>query len=229
MLIMTTMPTSMKRQRGVALIVTLVILVAVTLIGLTALRAGLLHVAIATNSQVDTILFRAADASRQSLEDIVDADKNKAMGVSGIIGMVSEGSEKVSCLTSSGFLLATPTANNICNFNGAGAKFMTGRNLVAAQTTLTMTSQRVAPDGSDVESTGGAGNLKYVSYSTAVMPSFGSASMSTAQGCMSNKSDESANPSGIVTISECLSAAGASYSTTVQEYYVGITGKADVK
>lgn len=218
---------SIKQQRGVALLVTLVILVAVTMIGLTALRAGLVHVAIATNSQAQTILFQSADASGVSLETLVNNNKSAAGQVTGVLGMLSPGIEKTGCLTAlNGFVAPTNTTDRPC----ATGEFTNARGLVIAQTTLLMPvsadSGSGLKEGDDFSGTGGL--IRYSAYSTAVMPAMGAANAADITNCLKNKADDSANVA-VVTISECLANAGVPYTTLVQEYTSGLGEKAEIK
>ena len=49
------------KQQGAALIAVLLILVVVTLLGISAMRMGLTGLTVATNSQISSLLFQAAD------------------------------------------------------------------------------------------------------------------------------------------------------------------------
>ena len=74
------------KQRGAALIAVLIILVVITLLGVTAMRMGLTSLTLATNSQVSQLLFQSADMGTASLMKLVQQDTATAMKVGGVIG-----------------------------------------------------------------------------------------------------------------------------------------------
>lgn len=59
---------SFRSQRGVALLVTLIILVVITTLGLAAMRSGLLHLAIGNNAQASMINTQASVSGLNAVE-----------------------------------------------------------------------------------------------------------------------------------------------------------------
>ena len=74
-------------QRGAALITVLIILIIVTLLGVTAMRMGMSSLALATSSQVSQILFESADVGTEYLNRAILADGVTAMNTGGLIGI----------------------------------------------------------------------------------------------------------------------------------------------
>ena len=56
-----------NQQQGMALIAVLIIVIVVTLLGVTAMRMSMTSLALATNSQASNLLFQAADLGLRSL------------------------------------------------------------------------------------------------------------------------------------------------------------------
>ncbi len=78
------MTLSLKQQRahlqqGAALIAVLVILVVITLLGVTAMRMGITSLALATNSQVVQVLFQSADIGTNQLFNTVNSTGTAAL------------------------------------------------------------------------------------------------------------------------------------------------------
>lgn len=216
-----------SRQRGVALLVTLVILTVVTILGLAAMRSGLLHLAIGTNSQVNTLNFQAADAGFTSVEKKVQADPLAAIKPSGILGMAA-GFERIACLKKTGFdVPTTPTGLKRCDptatdADDAPTDTMSGRDAVIVQVAIINPSDSpLNVLGSDEEIASSAAMLVRT-ISTSVLPAFGSASAEEIKTCLEKTSDDTTNPS-VVTVTDCLEGKGASFTTLVQEYIYGVS------
>ncbi len=71
---------SRRKQSGVALLVALVILLIVSLIGVTAMRSSILNQTIATNARASTMSFQAAEAALAAL--FTEASDEDAAGES---------------------------------------------------------------------------------------------------------------------------------------------------
>lgn len=216
-------------QRGVALIVTLIILVIVTFMGLIAMRTGLLQVAMATNSQVSVLLFQNADAGTGSVESMINADVKAANAPGGPITLIKDnpGKEVVGCLTKAGLKLAKeidPTKKRLCDLDAtAGADFVSGRGAVVVQTSLVSpldasgNAQTVPSYGTDDSDIVGGSALVAV-YATSVMPNYGSATNAEVEDCMKNLQE------GATTVTSCLLDKKASFQTVVQEFVYGYPG-----
>ena len=56
-----------QRQQGVALFVALILLLAITLLGVSSLKSGIFHERMSVNSQADTLTFMATESSINSI------------------------------------------------------------------------------------------------------------------------------------------------------------------
>lgn len=216
-----------NKQQGVALIVTLVILVVVTFIGLVAMRSGLTHLAMATNSQVNVILFQSADAGVVSLENKINSNVTAANGPTGVITLAKDnpGTEVLGCLIKTGIdLPTTMVTTSKCKLD-QDTNYSSGRDAVFVQTALVSpvnqagTAQAAPVYGSDDSVLPGGGGSTLVGYATSVLPAFGNTTASIVTGCL-GKPQESAGE----TVTDCLTTAGASFQTVVQEYVYGYSG-----
>ena len=206
-------------QRGVALIVTLVILAVVTTLGLIAMRSGLLHLAIGNNAQANMINTQAAVAGTRMVEKQVAASPQAAILPNGIFGMAA-GFERIGCLKNGQLSMpTTPTGTARC----ALGDYDSGRGAVTVQVSIinpsnaTGDAQQVVIYGTDTDSALNA--LLIRTYSTSVIPSFGTSTTSVTN-CLTTKNQDPATDN----LSKCLSDAGASFSTVVQEYGYGNSG-----
>jgi len=233
-------PSFARQQRGVALIVTLVILVVVTFMGLIAMRAGLLQVAMSTNSQVNVLLFQSADAGVSTIEKTINDNVLAATVGNGPLVVVGDnpGSEIVGCLikTGSGIrqgtTVATASSPERCDA-GAVTDRISGRDVVIVQTSLKTPGIAGAgssppPKGADFSGTEadlvpGTGDLPeyLLVFATSVMPNYGSATSAEINECLKKPQDDEWDPAGIETVTDCLTTANASFHTAVQEYAFG--------
>lgn len=218
-----------RAERGVALIVTLFILLVVTFMGLVAMRTGLMQVAMATNSQVNVVLFQNADAGTGTVENVINSSSmSYANGPTGPITLIRDnpGAEVVGCLTKDGLVLATSvTTKQKCDLDN-GTQYISGRNVVAVQVAVRTPvdasgkSQSVINLGTDESVLPGGGGALVAVYSTAVMPAFGSATNATIENCL-NLPQEGAAGSNVT---DCLTTNNASFQTVVQEFVYGYGG-----
>jgi len=214
-------------QRGAALITVLVILIIVTLMGVTAVRMGMSSLALATSSQVSQILFESADVGTEYLRGAVLADAVAAMSSGGVIGITS-GADTPLCVTP---VVGSTFANltqGACNANNKPAHYLSKRGVALTQVTyrrLTVTegdSNNAEDDisqGGGTAATGSAERLKV--YSTAVVPSFGSADIAAINGCLQLPSDDDEPDTlNVTTVTDCLTDAGAVFTTHASEYLI---------
>lgn len=214
------------RQKGIALLVTLVILLVVTTLGLAAMRSGLLHLAIGNNAQASMINLQAANAGLGMVEaQVAQQQLNPATYSAGamtpnvgIFGM-APGFERVACLKN-GTLTIPNTAQG--SVRCGSADYDSGRKAVKVQVSIinpTTNGQpaQVAVYGSDASLPLSA--LLIRTYSTSVIPSFGS-DPSAVQDCLDTKNQDPATDN----LAQCLSSAGAAYTTVVQDYAYGNGG-----
>jgi Tfp pilus assembly protein PilX len=218
-----------SRQQGMALLVTMVILVVVTTMGLIAMRSGMLHLAIGTNAQASMLNFQEADSGIVSVEKAVGTGSTAQNAIlpNGVLGM-APGFERIACMKQ-GALSAptTPTGMVRCNVQTAmSTDSSSGRGSMAVQVSMINPTNAVGDGqsgevyGSDIDATPTAGTLLIRTYSTSVIPNFGGATTAAVQTCL-NKTQE---PSSGASITSCLSDSGAAFTTLVQEFAYGNSG-----
>ena len=91
------------KQQGAALIAVLLILVVVTLLGISAMRMGLTGLTVATNSQISSLLFQAADKGMSDMQNAIrnggtnTADISIAMSAVGLVSAL-KGADVAYCV-----------------------------------------------------------------------------------------------------------------------------------
>lgn len=211
----------MKRQRGATIIVVMMILVVITVLGIAAIRMGLTSLSIATNSQVNALLFQSADNGLISFEQRVLANPTAAALPGGAIGpaLNSPGIDIPFCVTKANRMRAGNCAA------GTAADFTSARDAVVNQVAVFVPA---AADGSPMKSIplgtdpdrAGIFAYRVTVHSTSVLPVFGSASDPAINNCLTRPSDDTDAPA-VETVTDCLAAAGAVYTTVMQEYEYG--------
>lgn len=69
-------PCSGQRQKGAALIIALLILIVISILGISAMRMSLFNARIATGAQASTMAFQASESALQAVyEEALDADE----------------------------------------------------------------------------------------------------------------------------------------------------------
>ena len=76
---------SFHKQSGAALLVSLVILMILSVIGISAVRGGLLQSLMSANAQQDVSTFRSADAGAAAIYQIIAQDKISDNGFSNMV------------------------------------------------------------------------------------------------------------------------------------------------
>jgi len=221
------MTLSLKQQRahlqqGAALIAVLVILVVITLLGVTAMRMGITSLALATNSQVVQVLFQSADIGTNQLVNSVNEMGNDAIGTNGILA----GDTGVLCVTPVNGAKFKNLTSNVCNADNSSS-YLNESKIVLAQVNYqkqdvegVLSSAIQTSNIVTGQSTNPLGQTQMVKvFSTAVIPSFGSASTDTINACLGNTADDSENVA-VVTITDCLTNAGAVFTTHESEYKI---------
>ena len=79
-----------NQQQGAALIVSLVILVAMTMLGITSMRGSSTEIAMAGNLREAGLTFQAAEAGLRSAETIVETSASSAMFDGGSLSLLGE-------------------------------------------------------------------------------------------------------------------------------------------
>lgn len=211
----------MNKQRGAAILVVMLILLVTTVLGITAVRMGLTSLTIATNSQVNALLFQSADTGLIHFEQRVNANVQAAALPNGIIGpsLNTPGVEVLYC----------DTKTNILRFGGCqagvAADFTSTRDAVISQVAVTVPA---AADGSPMKSIvlgtdidrAAVPTYRVNVHATSVLPVLGTASSTAINNCLLAVNDDSAAPA-TESVTDCLTDAGAVLTTTVQEYDFG--------
>lgn len=241
-----------RQQQGATLITVMIIMVVITMLGLTAMRMGLSSLALASNSQASNILFQAADVGMMEFGLAVDETKGYAdrkMTIGGVektgfltaaVAVAVEGVDPATiqefnyCLTPKRATRLTP---GFCDAEQT-SDYMTGRDTVVVQVTLKPVYNNEILLGSDSTSVGPVRSYKFMVYSTAVLPAFGSASKSDINDCLRLVNDdgdsynlnpqdpasvtELTNRHGVTSVTDCLTDVGAVFSTTLNQVVYGI-------
>ena len=209
-------------QRGAALIAVLVILVVITLLGVTAMRMGITSLALATNSQVVQVLFQSADIGTNQLFNTVNSTGAAALDTTGVLA----GKTGRLCVTPVSSATFTNLTSGACDAESA-TSYLNANRVVFAQVNYERSEVNdvqandkesdISVLGQSENILGGVEILKV--FSTAVVPSFGSASTTTINGCLNNTPDD-ADDTATVTITDCLTNAGAVFTTHASEYKI---------
>lgn len=211
----------MNKQRGAAILVVMLILLVITVLGITAVRMGLTSLTIATNSQVSSLLFQSADTGLISFEQKVNANPSAAALPNGVVGPALNvpGSEVLYCVTK-----ADRMRSGGCQA-GVATDYTSTRDAVLNQMAVKVPA---AADGSPMKSIvlgtdmerAGIPTYRVNVYSTSAIPVFGAASTSDVNTCLGKVNDDSSNPAD-VSVTDCLTDAGSVFTTMVQEYDYG--------
>lgn len=214
---------SPSRQKGVTLITVMIILIVITLLGISAMRMSLSSLTLATNSQVTNLLFQSADVGLVQFANEVKRTPGVADKDGGILAdaVTSEGTEFSYCVTPKS--ATTKLTKGNCDVTDS-ADYMSGRDAVATQVTVKVVKNTDFVFGMDPTLAGPLVPIKVALYSTAVLPSFGSATKSKINECLGKKNDDSADTTKAteeVSVTDCLTDEGAVFNTQVDEATYG--------
>jgi len=222
-----------RHQKGMTLIVVLLVLIVMTLLGISAMRMGLSSLSVATNSQVGNLLYGSADAGLYHLERTAMLNVADALKPGGVL---ATNAEDVFCLKPKALGGAVALVAGRCD-STASADFMSSRNAALTQVhvinkgfTDEFSQNATMLIGSD-SSIRQAQKIEVTVASTSVLPGFGSATTATINGCLANTGDDSlrtgaagstyeVSDPAVTTVSECLSASGGVYSTLLEDYEI---------
>lgn len=102
------------KQKGAALIVSLVILVAMTLLGITSMKGTSTEVAMAGNLRESALSFQAAEAGLRSAEDVIRKSTSAALlAASSTSGYMGENDADPDYLDPDSWSNATAVANTV--------------------------------------------------------------------------------------------------------------------
>lgn len=213
----------MKQQRGAAIIAVMLVLLVITLLGITGVRMGLTSLTIATNSQVNALMFQSADSGLITFEGRVNLDPKAAAYPTGVIGpsLNAPGTSVPFCATQGDRLRP-----GRCTA-GVAADYTTGREIALNQMAVEVPA---APDGSPMKSVvlgsdlgrAGMANYRVNVYSTTLVPVVGAADATEINDCLALPSADD-NDKTVNTVTDCLTDAGAVFTTMVQEYDYGLS------
>lgn len=195
-----------RQQRGATLITVMIIMILVTVLGLTAMRMGLSSLSLASNSQAGNILFQASDVglneftravnATAGVADMVavDADGNEVKGfLAEAVAATPSGCRRSEALPEFNYCftpkLGTRLTTGTCDVSNSN-HYMTGRDTVAVQVTVKPVCNTDIVLGSDASTIEAIKPYKFLVYSTSVLPAFGSASKATINDCLQRKNDD---------------------------------------
>lgn len=89
MLMDTAMNCALNRQKGSALIVGMLLMIVLTLIGITTMRTTRLETMMATNAKESAIAFEAAEAAQRDAAELIEGSASVAAfnGANGLLGL----------------------------------------------------------------------------------------------------------------------------------------------
>ena len=216
----------MRYQRGVTLIVVLMLLVAITLIGVLAIRQGLVGLNIATNSQAQQLLIQNSDAAFFNVEKEDNLVQSLASnGMFGYIrGAANQDKELVFCfrgekadffdisrasLMEWGEGKTSPTNNALgtdgyCSVSAATGNFFTsGRKAVMTQISVKFSSQQNADPffgsiiGTDDKEVKLERSKPLKIFAVSIMPTLAHTDSAKIDACLNSHMSELTIPVGV--------------------------------
>ena len=227
------------KQSGNTLIVVLILLVIITIIGVMAIRQGLMSLRIATNSQAQSLLLQNTDAYFFKLEAANAVQKVINASKFGPIGFAAQtenlGQEISYCYTRDneqsfdtntvGVFNATTSGSGFtgltkgyCNPSSA-SNFTSGRKAVMTQVSIKVDNNPSAPlenfiEGTDTELVNPPMKIRVNAVS--FMPAMSSATNSDITTCLSKYPADAISSSDTIAI--CLRSKSVPYNAQVAEY-----------
>lgn len=133
----------MNKQKGAALLVALLILVAISLLGISAMKTSMFSSRVSTGMQADAMVFEGAESA--IVEAYEELDGMSTIDLSNFLG----GDVMTRCVVSD-----NPRKDGLC----AGADFMDSRGLLKAHSTSQVSGFRLI-SGAQISSTGNGGTF----------------------------------------------------------------------
>lgn len=122
-----------NRQQGATLIVALVILLAITLLGVAGLRSGIFHERMSLNSQAETLTFMGAESSINGILSFALQIGKNGVDDSFFADAVL-GTEQENCVTKTGITLAAcASMDDALDTRESGVLFAQGKTSYAGQ------------------------------------------------------------------------------------------------
>jgi len=107
-----------QKQQGAVLLVSMVILVALTMLGVTSMKSSLTELTMAGNLRESGLTFQAAEAGLKSAESVIEATRSLAT-FDGSTSLLNEASEDPDYLNSTSWTNATSANVVLQNINTA--------------------------------------------------------------------------------------------------------------
>lgn len=226
----------MRQQQGATLITVLIILVIITVLGTIAIKSGILGLKIATNSQVNVLLFENSDSALFNIENPSQVERQLALdGMFAYFNSSANANDElVFCYRAtenSFFALSKASAITIgsdntvtsitkmgvegfCKFN----QFATGRSAVLSQVYLRKNSIASVPFSNTVKGTSiGQSNVPATNNNigatiVSVLPSFAGATTTQIENCFKQRS---------AAVGACFENLNIPYNIQHSDYVVG--------
>ncbi len=152
-------PHHLQRQQGAVLIVSIVLLVVMTLLGLYLSQSGMLEMRMSENAAARSIAFQLAETARSQVEEAVNPSQDPTKGLAHLI---SRNSGVLNCRQEGAGYYATASANatdcspldlHKMNWNNSDSKMLGGNTRYAVEY---LGTECIAQDllGSEVGGTG---------------------------------------------------------------------------
>lgn len=226
----------MKQQRGATLIIVLIILIMITVLGTMAIKSGILGLKIATNSQVNVLLFENSDAALFNIENPDQVERQLALdGMFAYFNSSANANDElVFCyraaenfffslskasaisIDSSGSVSSTTKmgVDGFCKAN----QFAMGRSAVLSQVYLIKNSTASTPFSNAIKGTSmGQSNVPATNNNigaivVSVLPSFSGASTLEIESCFKQRSSA---------VGACFGTLNIPYNIQHSDYVVG--------
>lgn len=221
-------------QRGIALVVVMILLIMITLMGTIAVKSSLTGLKVATNSQINTLLLQNNDSALAQLENPRQVARQLAAdGMFSFLDSPENATDQlVFCYRAAKTSLFTLRESSVIDQAGGTSKigisgfckqndFSTGRSAILTQVYLNrinLASQPfdAAPVGTSLGQSGIPAIQNTIGVSViSVLPSFASASASQIEACFRKRTDVTDS------VQQCFSNLQIPYNLQHADYTVG--------
>lgn len=221
----------MNKQQGVTLIIVLVLVLLITVVGTLAIRASIVGLKVATNSQIQALLLENSDAALFNIEDPRMVVRQLAQDGMFSYFNAAENSEDelVFCYRAAAADFFRLDQASVISPNGMTTKigesgfckanqFATGRPAILAQVYLTKNMEASAPLSQLNQGTSlGQSLLPIVSHQIgvtviSVLPGFSNISSTQLEDCFKQRASQ---------VSQCFNQYNVPYNTQHADYVVG--------
>lgn len=218
-----------NQQHGFALIMTMLVLVVVTVIGVSAMRLSFLSLATATNAQVNMLLMEAANAGLNAVTDKLAANPTAEQKTTALLGaaLATPGKESVRCFSISskmdqvgGALCDTSSSKN-------GADAFSARQTMFEQVSVLVPTdaagnpQYAVTYGTDDDRAKIATGYTVEVHSTSSLPVLSAdTDGSKAKACYAKINDDSVDIT-VTSVTDCMTDESIPFTTIVQKFCFG--------